>query len=155
MKAVRRGEADGLMGGEAGEMNEGNALTPQGQRVDGRKESVCMCVCASPQQHLFFFHDAAVFRLHSHHWASLWDSRAGFFFFFAIPPFCLAPGVLQAALQFASQQHTLLHKHKRPGITVSPGEDVASSRTWSRAGDAAEGVNRANHWDPCQKTSEV
>lgn len=111
---------------------------------------VCACVCESPQQHLFFMMQHFSVSIHTT------GLRSGipelFLFFFATPPFCLTPGVLQAALQFASQQHTLLHKHKRPGITVSPGEDVASSRTWwSRAGDEAEGANGANHWDPCQK----
>lgn len=73
------------------------------------------------------------------------------FFFSPYLAFVCRLGVLRAALQFTSHKHTLLHKHKGPGSTGSTWEDVASPRTWSRAGDAAEGVNGANRWDQSQK----
>lgn len=104
----------------------------------------CVRVHSQQQQQHLFFHDAAFFSLHSHFALGF---QSCFFPLVPFLPFVWCLGVLH----FASQQHTLLHKHKRPGITVSPGEDVASSRTWSRAGDVAEGVNGANRWDQCQK----
>lgn len=111
-----------------------------------------VCACAHSSSVLFFFHDAAFSgSIHTTGPGLRFGIPELFFFFLLFLPFVWRPGVLRAALQFTSQQHTLLHKHKGPCITCSPREDVASSRTWSRAGDAVEGLNGANRWDQSQK----